>query len=189
MADVKQLSIQELEASLDGIRRAPRDQGELRLIVRRPEIGGREVVEEAELDLMDGLVGDNWKTRGSTATPDGSAHPDMQLNIMNFRVIDLVAQDRRRWPLAGDQLYLDMDLSTDNLPVRTRVMLGSAIIEITSVPHNGCKKFTARFGIDAVRFVNSPLGKQLRLRGLNAKVVQSGVIRVGDRAKKVAGGQ
>jgi MOSC domain-containing protein YiiM len=104
-------------------------------------------------------------------------------------VIDLIAQDPQRWPLAGDQLYLDMDLSADNLPVGTRVKLGSAIIEITAIPHIGCRKFTARFGVDAVKFVNSPIGKQLRLRGLNAKVVQSGVIRLGDRARKVDSGQ
>jgi MOSC domain-containing protein YiiM len=109
----------------------------------------------------------------------------MQLNIMNARVIALVAQERARWQLAGDQLFIDMDLSAENLPPGTRLALGSAVIEVTDQPHNGCKKFVARFGLDAMKFVNSDLGKQLHLRGINAKVVRGGIIRVGDSAKKV----
>jgi MOSC domain-containing protein YiiM len=109
----------------------------------------------------------------------------MQLNIMSARVIALVAQRRERWPLAGDQLYIDMDLSDENLPAGTRLSLGAAVIEITAQPHTGCKKFVARFGPDAMKFVNSPAGRRLRLRGVNAKVVRPGVIRVGDTAKKI----
>lgn len=109
----------------------------------------------------------------------------MQLNIMNARAIVLVAQSPDRWALAGDQLYIDLDLSADNLPPGTRVTLGSAVIEVTEQPHTGCGKFAARFGTDAVKFVNSPEGKKLRLRGLNAKVVVPGVVRVGDVATKL----
>jgi hypothetical protein len=137
------------------------------------------------LDVAAGLVGDNWAVRGSTRTADGSSHPDMQLNIMNARVIDLVAQDRARWPLAGDQLYIDLDLSADNLPPGTRLALGSAVIEVTPEPHTGCQKFVSRFGLDAMKFVNSPTRKELRLRGINARVVQPGVIRVGDVVRKL----
>jgi hypothetical protein len=175
----------ELEAGLDHIRQSPADEGRLELIVRRPQIDARELLEEGHLDLHDGLVGDTWRSRGSSRTADGSAHPDMQLNIMNARVIALVAQDKARWQLAGDQLFIDMDLSADNLPPGTRLALGSAVIEVTAQPHNGCKKFVARFGLDAMKFVNSPVGKQLHLRGINAKVVQPGTIRVGESAKKI----
>jgi len=177
--------MEELEAGLDEIRQSPKDEGRLELIVRRPQTDEREVLEEGELDLVEGLVGDNWRTRGSSRTADGSSHPDMQLNIMNSRVIALVAQARDRWQLAGDQLFIDMDLSAANLPPGTQLALGSAVIEVTDQPHTGCGKFVARFGPDAMKFVNSPVGNQFHLRGINAKVVQPGVIRVGDVAKKI----
>jgi MOSC domain-containing protein YiiM len=109
----------------------------------------------------------------------------MQINVMNARVAALVAQDRHRWHLAGDQLYLDMDLSAENLPAGTQLAIGSAIIEVTPPPHTGCKKFVARFGLDAMKFVNSSVGRELHLRGINAKVVQGGTIRVGQVARKV----
>ena len=185
METLTHLTMDELEAGLDLIRQCPTDEGRLELIVRRPQIDARELLEEGQLDLHDGLVGDTWRTRGSSRTADGSSHSDMQLNIMNARVIALVAQDKARWQLAGDQLFIDMDLSADNLPPGTRLALGSAVIEVTAQPHNGCKKFVARFGLDAMKFVNSPVGKQLHLRGINAKVVQPGTIRVGDTAKKL----
>jgi hypothetical protein len=176
---------QELEAALDHIRAAPRDAGLLALIVRRPAVGEREVLQEGRLDLVEGLVGDNWRTRGSSRTPDGSSHPDMQLNMMNVRVVELVAGPPGRWPLAGDQLYVDLDLSGANLPAGTRMRIGSALIEVTSQPHTGCGKFVSRFGVDAMKFVNSPVGRELNLRGINARVVEPGTIRVGDRAMRV----
>jgi hypothetical protein len=185
MTTITHLTIEELEAGLDSIRQSPADQGRLEMIVRRPQVDQREILQEATLDLAEGLVGDTWKSRGSSRTSDRSPHPDMQLNIMNSRVIALVAQDKARWQLAGDQLYIDMDLSAENLPPGTRLALGSAIIEVTDQPHTGCKKFVSRFGLDAMKFVNSPLGKELHLRGINAKVVQAGTVRVGDRAKKL----
>jgi hypothetical protein len=183
---MKHLTTSELEAGVDEIRQSPKDHGVLKLIVRRPAVDEREVLNEGELDLRLGLVGDTWKDRPSSRTSDASAHPDMQLNIMNSRVIALVARDRDRWPLAGDQLYVDLDLSAENLPPGTRLAFGSAVIEVTAQPHTGCKKFLARFGLDAMKFVNSPLGKDLHLRGINAKVVQPGVIRVGDVVRKAS---
>jgi hypothetical protein len=186
MTEEKYLSMGELEAGLEVIRQAPKDQGILEMIVRRPEIDVREVLEEGVLDLAEGLVGDNWKSRGSTRTADGSAHPDMQLNVMNARVIALLAQDRERWQLAGDQLFVDMDISMQNLPPGTRLALGEAVIEVTDQPHTGCAKFMERFGKEALKFVNSEQGKRLRLRGMNARVVQAGIIRVGDTVKKLS---
>jgi len=173
------LTIDELEAGLDEIRQAPRDRGVLRLIVRRPKVNAREVLEEGHLDPARGLVGDAWETRGNPA------HPDNQLNIMNARAIALVAQSPDRWALAGDQLFIDMDLSEANLPAGTRLSLGSAVIEVTDQPHTGCGKFVERFGLDAMKFVNSTEHKALHLRGINARVVQPGTIRVGDVVKKL----
>ena len=183
---IKHLTMEELEAGLQEIREAPKDEGVLQLIVRRPRIEEREILEEAELDPVKGLIGDNWITRGSSRTADGSAHPHMQLNVINARVAALVAQDKDRWQLAGDQLYLDMDLSVENLPARTQLAIGSAVIEVTPPPHTGCVKFVSRFGLEAMKFVNSPVGRELRLRGFNARVVQAGVIRVGEVVKKLS---
>ena len=185
MEEAKHLTMAELEAGLDTIRKSPKDVGVIAMIVRRPQVDAREVLVEGELDLVEGLVGDSWKVRRSNRTPDGSPHPDMQLNVMNARVVALVAREKDRWPLAGDQLFIDMDVSRENLPPGTRLALGSAVIEVTDQPHTGCKKFEARFGLDALKLVNSPVGRQLQLRGLNAKVAQPGVIRVGDLVKKL----
>ena len=184
-AEMKLLTMTELEAGLDAIRQSPSNAGVLELIVRRPQMSAREVLDIGELDRVEGLVGDNWRSRGSSRTADGSAHPDMQLNIMNSRVIALVAQEKDRWPWAGDQLYIDLDLSADNVPPGTQLALGSAVIEVTDQPHTGCKKFVARFGLDALQWVSSPVGKQLQLRGINAKVIHPGVIQVGDVVKKI----
>jgi hypothetical protein len=181
----KHLTMSELEAGLDEIRLAPKDAGVLELIVRRPGVNDREILDEAELHLDEGLVGDSWKRRRSKTTADGSPNPLMQLNIMNSRVTSLVAQDKDRWQLAGDQLYIDMDLSEENVAAGTRLALGSAVIEVTQPPHLGCQKFVARFGREAMMFVNSKVGRQLHLRGVNAKVMQGGIIRVGDVARKI----
>lgn len=185
MNDVKHRAMADLEAGLEEIRCSPREEGVLHLIVRRPDINEREVLDEAELDVATGLVGDTWIDRGSGRTADGSSHPDMQLNIMNSRVIALIAREKDRWALAGDQLYVDLDLSAANLPPGTRLAMGTAIVEVTSQPHAGCRKFMARFGADALKFVNSPVGKQLHLRGINAKVVQAGRIRAGTAVRKL----
>jgi hypothetical protein len=175
-----------LEAGLPEIRRAPADDGKVELIVRRPGPEEREVLAQGQLDPEEGLVGDCWRQRGSRATTDGSAHPEMQVTLMNARVAALVARDRDRWPLAGDQLYVDLDLSTANLPPGTRLELGSAEIEITDQPHTGCGKFVRRFGVDAMRFVNTPLGRELNLRGIYARVVRAGTVRAGDAIRKRA---
>ena len=184
MIAVRHLTMAELEAGLDEIRRSPKDEGVVELIVRRPRIDEREVLEEGELSPLEGLMGDSWKMRRSSSTPDGSPHPQMQLNVMNSRTIALVAQSKERWPLAGDQIFLDLDLSAENLPAGTKLALGSSVIEVTAPPHMGCKKFVARFGLDAMKFVNSPLGKELHLRGINARVVEPGVFRIGDVVRK-----
>lgn len=184
---MRHLTREELTVGLDEIRSSPRDKGELKLIVRRPETGQREVLHEGSLDPVHGLAGDNWLARGSRSRPDGSADPEMQLNIMNSRVIALVAQDPERWALAGDQLYIDMDLSPENLPPGTKLSIGTAIIEVTAPPHTGCKKFVGRFGKDAMVFVNSGVGRQLNLRGINAKVIRAGTICTHDVAEKIAG--
>jgi len=183
--EVKHLTMQELEAALDHLRTAPKNDGVVELIVRRPRTDEREVLEEAELDPVKGLIGDSWCVRPSSKTPDRSPHPEMQINIMNSRVTALVAQAKDRWPLAGDQLYIDMDLGKENLPGGTRLAIGSAVLEVSPLPHTGCNKFVARFGADAMKFVNSPIGRELCLRGINARIIQGGVIRVGNIATKI----
>jgi len=184
MLSVNHLSLAELEAGLDHIRQSPKDDGKVMLIVRRPGEDERESVQSAEIDLQQGLVGDNWKERGSRRTHDGSANIDAQITLMNARVVNLLAQDEERWSLAGDQLYVDMDLSDENLPPGTRLAIGSAVIEVSAVPHTGCDKFAARFGTDATKFVNSKEGKHLHLRGINAQVIQAGIVNVGDVVRK-----
>lgn len=175
----------DLSAGLEHLRAAPSDVGEVRLVVRRPDNGRRELLSAGALDLVHGLVGDNWLTRGDRRTPDGSADPAGQVTLMNVRVAELVAGgDPERMALAGDQLYVDFDLSCDNLPVGTLLAVGECVLEVSAKPHTGCRKFVDRFGADAMRFVNSPTGRRLRLRGMNAKVVAAGTVRVGDRVSK-----
>ena len=179
------LTTSELEAGLTEIVRSPRNNGVLEMIVRRPQVGEREILEEGQLDLVDGLVGDSWKNRSSRRTADGTPHPDMQLNLMNSRVVALVSQDRSRWHLAGDQLFVDFDLSEANVPAGTKLAIGAAVIEVTAQPHTGCGKFVERFGVDAMKFVNAPERQDLHLRGINARVVRPGAVRVGDTISKL----
>jgi hypothetical protein len=176
----------ELEAGLADVESSPADDGVVDLIVRRPAVNEREVLAEAELSVAEGVVGDTWNERGSGRTADGSPHPDMQLNVINARLARLVAgDDPDDRALAGDELHLDLDLSPQNLPAGTRLGLGTAVIEVTDQPHTGCAKFAARFGPEALRFVNTGRGKELRLRGINAKVVEPGTVRPGDRVTKL----
>ncbi len=180
----KHLTTDELNAGLEAIRQSPANEGVLQLIVRRPTSGARELLEEGQLDLIWGLVGDNWRTRGDSAVPKRVANTATQVTLMNARVAQLVAGTQDRWPLAGDQLYVDLDLGLENLPAGTRLAIGSALIEVTAEPHTGCKKFVERFGMDAMTFVNSPEGKKLCLRGINTRVVEAGTIRPGDTITK-----
>ena len=175
-----------LTEGLDRIRQSPADTGVLELIVRRPDTDEREILDRGELDLVAGLVGDNWNTRGASK-PGAAADLERQLTVTNARLMALVAGERRHWPPAGDQLYVDLDLSEDNAPPGTRLAIGAALIEVTEPPHTGCKKFAQRYGLDALKFINSPLGKRLRLRGINARVIRPGTIRAGDTVIKCAG--
>lgn len=185
----------ELEAFLPVLDAAPKDVGVLKLLVRRPQVDAREVLDRGELDLTQGLVGDCWLARGSSRRPDRSANPDSQLNIMSHPMVEFLAQDPEREPLAGDQLYLDLDLSHANLPAGSTLTFGDPdgvgdsdgvgdagrpVIVVTEEPHTGCAKFVARFGVEAMRFVNGEHGKPRRLRGLCARVVVPGVVRPGD---------
>lgn len=171
------LDLATLDAGLAEIRRAPQDAGTVELVARRPAEDEREVLAEAQLDTAAGLVGDDWA--------EGKADPARQVTMMNARTVALVAQSRERWPLAGDQLYVDLDLSGQNLPPGTRLEVGSAVLEVSDAAHRGCKKFAARFGLDALRFVNSKTGYALNLRGINTRVVSTGVVRPGDPIRKL----
>ena len=185
MVAIQHLTMEQLQAGLDDIRDAPKDTGVVHLIVRRPETLEREILEEGRLDATEGLVGDNWRARGSGQTEDGSADPECQITIMNSRVTDLVAQDKDRWHLAGDQFYVEMDISRENLPPGTRLGIGEAVLEVSAKPHTGCGKFVERFGADAMKFVNSAVGRELCLRGINTWVIQPGAVSVGDVVRKL----
>jgi hypothetical protein len=178
-------SREQLQQGLDSIRSAPADVGVVRMIVRRPTEDEREVLTEAVLDVEEGVLGDSWRARGSGSTPDGLADPQAQVTVVNERAAATIAGPQERWPLAGDQLYLDLDISEQNLPAGTRLSVGEAEIEMSVKPHTGCAKFAARFGPEALRFVSSPEGRALRLRGANARVIRGGVVRVGDPVAKV----
>ena len=184
---VHQLDAEQLQEGLPGVLRSPADEGTIELIVRRPVVDERELLEVAELDLERGLVGDDWYARGSKSMGDGSSNPDAQLTLANARAVDLVAAgDRERWALAGDQFYVDFDISEANLPAGSRLSLGTAVIEVSALPHDGCVKYSARFGKDAHRFVNSKENRHLNLRGINAKVVEAGTVRRGDAIRKLS---
>ena len=182
---MRHFSVGELEAGIDRVMDAPPDVGVLSMIARRPSVDERETLDSGELDLSEGLIGDSWRSRAASSAGQ-SPNAATQITVMNARVISLIAGDAERWPLAGDQLYVDFDISEDNLPAGTRVAIGEAVIEVSSEPHSGCKKFSHRFGVDALRFVNSEAGRKLRLRGLNARVVVPGTIRRGDPVSKQA---
>jgi MOSC domain-containing protein YiiM len=178
MADMSDRSYSELEAELDLIRSAPREEGCLELIVRRPGRDERETLTSAALTRESGLVGDRWKER---------AHgKDDQLTLISTRVLAALEPKRERWPLAGDQLYVDFDLGSANVPPGTRLAIGSAIVEASAMPHTGCKKFRERFGVDAWRFIGSEIGMALQMRGINALVIEPGEVRVGDAVRKLA---
>jgi len=179
------LSLAELEADVPTIALSPADRGVLRGIVIRPVTDQRTSLARCELSPELGVHGDNWALGCWKSLPDGRPHPDVQVAIMNARAIALIAQDADRWPLAGDNLFADLDLSSENLPVGQRLAIGTAKLEITAEPHNGCRKFAARFGVDAHKFVNSDVGKRLHLRGIYARIVQRGFVSVGDVIQKL----
>ena len=183
---MEHLPRERLMAGLGQIRDSPADRGRVVLVVSRPAVDQRELPAEAVLDQASGLAGDNWLARGSKSTEDGSADPERQITVMNARVAELVAGGTERMPLAGDQLYIDLDLSLANLPAGSLLAVGQAVLRISDAPHLGCAKFVERFGAEAMRFVNSRLGRQLRLRGMNARVVVPGIVRPGDLATKAS---
>jgi len=183
---VSDVTTRDLTDHLDHLRAAPAELGTLDLVVRRPRHGEREVLAEGVLDVADGLVGDNWLRRARSRALAEGRHLDAQVTVMSARMVGLLGATDLERAGAGDQLYVDLDLSHENLQTGSRLAIGeAAVIEVTAKPHNGCKKFLNRFGAHAVEFVNSDAGKALRLRGLNARVVTGGTIRPGDAVHKL----
>ncbi len=182
--NINHLNMYQLESGLNHILDAPKDNGIVEMIVSRPEIEAREILKIAKLDLEFGLVGDNWNARGSSSTPNNSSDIEAQITIMNSRVISLMTTSSNQWQIAGDQLYIDMDLSRNNLIPGNQIKIGTAVLEVSKKPHTGCKKFSNRFGLDALKFASSPLGRELALRGINTRIVQSGIVQTGDVVKK-----
>ncbi len=176
----KHLTWSEIESNMEYVLESPKDVGSVELLVRRPRINERDVIGTSFVDTREGLEGDNWLTRGSSRTNNGLGHPDMQLTLMNYRFAILIAGNRDRVPLAGDQIFADLDVSPSNLPPGSKLTIGSAVLEVTSMPHTGCKKFVERFGLDAMKFANSEFGRSHNLRGINARVISSGKISIAD---------
>lgn len=173
---------------LDGlthIKKSPKTKGDLQLIVRRPDVDQRELLKSAEINTDEGLIGDDWKARNKLKAHLRLNNGYDQITIMNSRVIERIAGSPEHWPPAGDQLYVDFDLSRNNLPPGTQLKLGSVILEVSKKDHTGCKKFIQRFGRDAFNFVNSAEGKQLCLRGINTRVIRSGSVKLGDSICKL----
>ena len=175
----------ELEAALPHIREAPVGDGIIQLIVRRPAEDQREVLNEARINGAEGIEGDTWNQRGTSLSADGGPHPNKQITIMNSRAAEAVIGPIERWPLAGDQIYADLDIGHDALPAGTQLTVGDAVVEVAVEPHTGCAKFAARFGREALRFVNTGEGSSLRLRGVNCRVIQPGTVRVGDSVTRL----
>jgi MOSC domain-containing protein YiiM len=182
----RHLTLDELHNGMATILQSPADRGVVKAIVIRPATNRRISLEECPISRGLGVHGDNWAKGCWKSLPDGTPHPDVQVAIMNARTIALIAQDEERWRLAGDNLYIDLDLGRENLPCGQQLAVGSAVLEITAIEHAGCRKFAERYGSDAVKFVNSQLGKQHRLRGVYARVAEAGVIHVGDVVRKVS---
>lgn len=183
--NIKHLSTEELEAGLETALTSPTNEGTVDLIVCRPDIGQRKVLQSAQFSTEVGLVGDNWSKKPYHKSPDGGPDPEMQVTMINRRVLDLItAGDSSRMAVPGDQLVVDFDLSRDNIPPGTRLSIGTTVIEVTEIPHTGCTQFVGWFGADAMRFVNSSRGRELCLRGINSKVIQPGTISQGDQITK-----
>jgi MOSC domain-containing protein YiiM len=170
---------------LTAIQAAPRRDGRLEMIARRPAVDARETPESVRLDPTFGVEGDDWLERGSGSTPDGAADPTSQVTLISTRVLAAIEPDRTRWALAGDQLYVDFDVSLEALPAGSRIAIGEAVLEVSEKPHTGCAKFSARFGSDALRWINSPTGRVHRMRGVNTRVITGGTVRVGDRVDRI----
>lgn len=183
LSEVAELSREELEAGVGDVRRAPADEGTLELIALRPEVGERELPAEARLEAGHGVVGDNWERKPSSKT--GEPNPEAEVTVMSARAAALVADsgDHEGWAQAGDQLYVDLDIGEANLPVGARLVIGDAVLEVTAEPHTGCGKFIRRYGVEAMKFVNSEVGRELRLRGVNTRVVEGGTVRAGDSVR------
>lgn len=174
-----------LAAGTADVRRSPHDNGVVGLLVVRPGPDERHELPSATFDPDCGVVGDTWSERPSTRGPDGGPNPEAQVTVMNTRAIALMAGARERWALAGDQVYVDLDLSVDNLPTGTHLHLGGAVLEVTAAPHTGCAKFAERFGVAALQLTATPEGRALRLRGINTRVVRSGEVSVGSAVSVV----
>ena len=179
------LTTEQIILGFPQVTESPADGGRLELIVVRPSDGERVLPESVRVSPESGVEGDKWVNSKGHDMPDGQPDPRVQVTLMNARLLRLISGGEERMPLAGDNLVVDLDLSDDNMPPGQRLSVGEAVLEVTEVPHNGCGTFLERYGRDAVKFINSPEGKRLHLRGVHAKVITAGTVRVGDDVRKI----
>ncbi len=177
---------EQLQAGMARVYETPRDEGAVRLVVRRPGRGEREILAQGQLDTEQGLVGDDWINRPGMKRDTPS--PYAQVTVMNARAAELVSGDPEpsTWAQCGDQLYIDLDLSEANMPAGTRIAIGEAELEVQAEPHTGCVQFRSWWGPDALRHISTKEGLSLRMRGANTRVIRSGAVRPGDVARKVS---
>ena len=171
------LSYDELEAGWAQLSPSPSDDGSVDMIVRRPARDQREELSSAAFTAEAGLAGDDWLRR--------SGNPQAQITLMNSRLIQLLTGDKTRWAEAGDQLFVDLDISKANLPPGARLQIGEVVMEISPLPHEGCTKFARRFGGPARKWIMSDEGVLERRRGVYATVIEDGAIKQGDRIQKL----
>ena len=189
MSAVSQDSLKKgLDKPINYNQSSPRDNGVVKLLVIRPETHVRTLPNAVVVSVEQGVVGDKWEAECTIKLENGKSNPDLQIAIINTKVIKEIAQsdfDMDRLALAGDNIYADLNLCEENMPVGQQIQIGNTLLEVTPFPHFGCKKFSERYSVEDLKVVNSTAGKPQHLRGIYVKVIKNGSISIGESIKKI----